>query len=98
MMSISMLCMSPVFVGKTKAEKAIRRLFFFCFALTVISFALYSIVYGIYREYRFEVAVISINWLTLIISGILLSIVFRRALVESFGKQTTSLATQSARV
>ena len=96
-MSLSMLCMAPVFIGKTKAEKAIRWSFVFCFALNVISFVLYSIFYGVLREYRFEVATISINWLTLIVSGILLSIVFRRTLVESSDTQNASLARQSAR-
>ena len=97
MMSMSMLFMAPVFAGKTKAEKAIRWLFISCFVLTAVSFTLYSIFYGIYREYRFEVATISINWLTLIASGIPLSIVFRRALVESSGSRKTTQAAQSAR-
>ena len=98
MMSMSMLFMAPVFVGATKAEKAIRWLFISCFALTAISFALYSVFYGIHREYRFEIATISINWLTLIASGILLSIVFRRALVETTRPQKAPLSTQSAGV
>jgi hypothetical protein len=93
MMSLSMICMAPVFVGKTRTEKAIRWLFSACFVLTSIAFILYSIFYGIQREYRFEVAAISINWLTLIVSGILLSIVFRRALAESAPRQTASFAT-----
>ena len=96
MMSLSMLCMAPVFVGKTKAEKAIRWLFSSCFVLTTIAFILYSVFYGIQREYRFEVAAISINWLTLIVSGILLSIVFRRALKEPTYRPTTPLATSKA--
>lgn len=97
MMSLSMLCMAPVFEGKTRSEKAIRWLFVSCFALTTISFILYSAFYGIYREYRFEVATISINWLTLLASGPLLSLVFRRALVQSSPKQNVSLSPQSAR-
>jgi hypothetical protein len=96
MMSLSMICMAPVFVGKTRAEKAIRWLFSSCFVLTTTAFILYSFFYGIQREYRFEVAAISINWLTLIVSGILLSRVFRRALVESPSSRTTSRATQRA--
>src|SRR5215213_7696650 len=95
MMSFSMFCMAPVFVGKTKSEKAIRWLFIVCFGLTVLSFVLYSTFYGVFREYRFEVATISINWLTLIASGIPLSSVFRRVLVESPGKQNTALSAQT---
>jgi hypothetical protein len=78
MMSLSMLFMAQVFNGKTKVEKAIRWIFILCFTLTVLSFILYSLFYGVFREYRFEVAVISINWLTLIASGILLSVFFKR--------------------
>jgi len=96
MMSLSMLFMSTVFVGQTKAEKAIRWLFVACFALNAVAFTLYSVFYGINREYRFEVATISINWLTLIVSGALLSIVFRRALVASSTKQKAPLSTKSA--
>jgi hypothetical protein len=37
-----------------------------------------SINYGLDREDRFEIAVISIDWLLLVINGVLLSLVFRR--------------------
>jgi len=94
MMSLSMLFMAPVFVGKTKSEKAICWIFVSCFSLTVISFTLFSVFYGINREYLFEIAAISINWLTLIISGIFLSIVFRRPMTDSSPKQKVSLSPQ----
>jgi hypothetical protein len=90
--------MVPVFMANTQVEKAVRWLLISCFALTAISFTLYSIFYGIFREYRFEVATISINWLTLITTGILLSVVFRRALLESSRSRTTSLTAQRASV
>jgi len=35
--------------------------------------------YGIHREYRFEAAMITIGFLTLVIAGALLSAFFRRA-------------------
>jgi hypothetical protein len=98
MMSLSMLFMAPVFAGRTRSENAIRWLFISCFVLTALSFALYSVFYGIYREYRFEVAAISINWLTLIVSGILLSVVFRRALREESPRQKAPLSAQRAGV
>jgi hypothetical protein len=98
MMSLSMICMAPVFVGKTRTETAIRWLFSTCFVLTSVAFILYSVFYGIQREYRFEVAAISINWLTLIVSGILLSIVFRRALSESSLRQTAPFVTPKATI
>jgi hypothetical protein len=81
MMSLSMLFMAPVFNEKTKVEKVIKWIFIGCFTLTILAFTLYSIFYGLFREYRFEVAVISINWLVLIVSGILLSIIFKKITV-----------------
>ncbi len=96
MMSLSMLFMAPVFVNKTRSERAIRWLFTASFLLTVISFALYAVFYGIQREYRFEVTTISINWLTLIISGVFLSIVFRRAMTDSSLTQKVSHSPQNA--
>lgn len=98
LMSLSMFCMAPVFTGKTKVEKAIRWLFVSCFALNVVAFALYSAYYGIYRDYRFEIATISINWLSLLACGPLLSILFRRALAQSSARPKASLSPQSARM
>jgi hypothetical protein len=77
-MSLSFLCMAPVFTGPTRLEAAVRWVFVAAFVLTVVALAAFSAIYGIDRQDRFEVAAISINWLTLIINGILLSIVFRR--------------------
>jgi len=79
MMSVAFLCIAPVFSGTNRLESAIRWIFIISFILTIISLIIISILYGINREYRFEVAVITIDWIVLIVSGILLSIVFRRA-------------------
>ena len=97
MMSISMLFMAPVFVGKTRSENAIRWIFTGNFVLNALSFTLFTVFYGIFREYRFEVAAFSINWLALVTSGIFLSMVFRNTLRERFPKQGSKLSTQSAR-
>ena len=98
MMSMSMLFMAPVFVGQTKAEKAVRWIFAGNFLLTAVSFAWVAVTYGIFREYRFEVAAFVINWLALIASGILLSVIFRKAMTEVPRTQKTKLSTQSAGV
>jgi hypothetical protein len=98
MMSLSMLFMTPVFVGKTKSEKVVRWIFTGNFILTAASFALFTVSYGIFREYRFEVAAFSINWLALVTSGIFLSVVFRKAMTEVSRTQKTKLSTQSAGV
>jgi len=81
MMSLSMLFMAPVFSHKSMREKAIRWLFISSFMLTLAAFIVYSWIYGINREYRFEVAAISINWLTLIVSGVMLAGWFRRKIL-----------------
>ena len=98
MMSLSMICMAPVFAGQTKAEKAIRWIFAGDFILTAFSFALFTVLYGMFREYRFEVAAFAINWLALLASGILLSVIFRKAVKEVPRKQQSRLSTQSAGV
>lgn len=98
MMSFSMLFMAPVFAGKTKPEKAVRWIFTGNFLLTFVSFILFSIFYGIFREYRFEIAAISVNWLALIASGIPLSMIFRRALIQTETGKKAKLSTQSANV
>jgi hypothetical protein len=80
LMSIAFLFMAPVFSGTNRLERSIRWTFITSFVLTIISLILFSILYGIHREYRFELAAITINWMALIVSGILLSVVFRRTM------------------
>lgn len=82
MMSLALFCTVPVFSKDTRLEKAIRTTHFACFFLTVLALITVSTLYGINREYRFEIAVITINCLTLMISGILLSRLFKRIKVE----------------
>ncbi len=85
LMSLSFLFMAPVFVNKNRLEVAVRWVFVISFLLTMFALTLISINYGLDRQDRFEVAVISIDWLVLIINSVLLSIVFKRQLNE---KQT----------
>lgn len=83
LMSLAFICLVPVFSVSCKTEKTLRWLFIGNFSLSLISLALISAIYGINREYRFEVAVISFNWLTLIVFGILMSGIFRRNMQKS---------------
>lgn len=80
MMSISFLFLSFVFTDKNRLSGSIRWLLTVSFVLTLLSYVFYLITYGIEREYRFEVAVITINWLTLIVVGILIGVYFNRRL------------------
>ena len=68
----------PAFSGAGRLEKSQRLTFIISFCLMVAAFIAISAVHGIMREYRFEVAVISITWIELIIVSILFSRYFRR--------------------
>lgn len=81
LMSFSFLFMAFVFSG-SRLEKSIRMAFMSGFVLTILSLVLISFLYGIHREYRFEVFSISINWLVLIVSGILLCWLYKRKLIK----------------
>jgi hypothetical protein len=76
-MSLALLFAAPVFAGG-RIERAIRWLFIGGFVLAVAAFIGFWIVGG--DLIAFEVSVLSINWIVLIASGILLSVAFRRAL------------------
>jgi predicted signal transduction protein with EAL and GGDEF domain len=80
MMSLAFLFAVPVFSKKIKTEKTMHWVFITSFSLAVASLIIYSLLYGIMREYRFEVAIITINFITLIITGILLSKLFKRSM------------------
>lgn len=79
LMSLAFFCVAPVFSKPGGVEKAIRWFFIAGFVLSLAGLAVISSRYGIFREYRFEILAISLNWTVLIAAGILLSIVFQRA-------------------
>lgn len=79
LMSFAFLFAAPVFSGANRLERGIRRVFITGFILTMVALVIISASYGIHREYRFEVAAITINWMVLIVSSILLSVLFKRA-------------------
>lgn len=79
MMSMVFLFCAPSFSGRTKIERALRWLFVSGFVLTAGALVIMLLLYGMNIDYRFEVVAILINWLVLIVSGILLAVFFRRA-------------------
>jgi len=79
-MSISLFFLAFIFSMKDRLNKAIRLTLTLPFLVTALSFVLYSIAYGIDRDYRFEVATITINWLVTIAIGILISILLKNKL------------------
>lgn len=80
LMSLSFLFMAPVFGNAGRLAAAVRWVFAVSGAASFASLIVISFLYGLARLDRFEVVVISINWLTLIVNGVLLSILFRRCL------------------
>ena len=78
LMSLSFLFMAPVFGNAGRLASAVRWVFAGSGALSFAALLVIAILYGLARLDRFEVVVISINWLTLIVGGILLSLLFRR--------------------
>lgn len=77
-MSLSFIFVAPVFARGNRLDSAIRWIFVIAFALAIVSLVVISIQYSLAREDRFEIVVISIDWLVLTINGILLSILFSR--------------------
>lgn len=80
MMSISFLFMAFIFSRNSFIERWLRWIFITTFMLTILSFIYYSVKFGVDRSYRFEIAVISINWLTMIAGSILVGVFFNRQL------------------
>lgn len=83
LMSLSFLFLAPVFANRGRLASIVRWVFAAGFVLPMVFLMGISIRYGLDRMDRFEVAVISINWLVLVINGVLLGILFRRRLQAS---------------
>lgn len=73
LMILSFGFLIPVFSVGSKLEKSIKWTIIITIILTIIAFVLITITHGIQREYRFEVAIISIAWIELIVLSILFS-------------------------
>lgn len=83
-MIISFFVLFPIFDGHKKPEKMIKWTAIIGFVLTLLSFTIVSIIYGIHREYRFEVIVISITWIELILISLLISRYFKTKNFDNF--------------
>jgi hypothetical protein len=82
LMSLSFVFITPVFSNNNRLENSVRWVFIGGFILAFVALAIFSAIYGLDRQDRFEVTIISIDWLVLIINGILLSRVFKKQLRE----------------
>jgi hypothetical protein len=85
MMSLSLLFASQVFSNHRRIERSIRLISIFPFIISVLALVFYTIKFGIDRSYRFEVALITVNWVGLIILGILTARFFKTKLLMSIG-------------
>ena len=82
-MSLSFLFVGAALSSRSRLESAIRWIFIIGFALAILALSIISIRYGLERVDRFEVVVLSIDWLILIINGLLLSILFKRQMKKA---------------
>lgn len=76
-MSCSFFFLAPVFNKSDRLNKTLRFIFLISFILAIVSLVTTAIIYGNNREYRFEVIIITLDWITLIVSGVLLGKIFK---------------------
>lgn len=93
LMGLTFLLVAPVFAHGGVLARTIRYLFFISGALVPAALIFLGMRYGSDMEYRFEVASLLIDWLTLIVAGVLLSILFRRAGLSHPAQQSVPPAT-----
>jgi hypothetical protein len=79
MLSAAFLFVGAAFGSANRLERAIRWTFIGAALLAITSFTGLSWHFGFNLEYRFEVAIITITWTTLVASGVLLTFFFLRS-------------------
>ena len=79
MMGVAFLFIAAVFSRRERLERIIRLVFGASSVLAVGSLIVLALIYGSDLEYRYEVFSIMVDWVTLIVSGVLLSVFFKRA-------------------
>jgi hypothetical protein len=77
MMSAAFLFAGIIFSGRERLPRAIRWVFVAAFIMALLSLVALSLYYGYDLEYRFECAAILINWVALIVTGVLLAVFFK---------------------
>lgn len=78
-LSAAFLFVGVAFGSANRLERAIRWTFIGAALLAIASFTEMSWHFGFNLEYRFEVAIITITWTTLVASGMLLTFFFLRS-------------------
>jgi hypothetical protein len=77
-MGLSFLFAAAGLAGRSRLERVARYVFAAGGVLAVVALVVLALIYRSDLEYRYEVAAIVIDWLTLIAGGALLSLLFRR--------------------
>ena len=83
MMSISFLFMAFVFSRDNLLERSLRWICLAPFILSIVSLVYFSVKFGIDRSYRFEITIISINWLAMVAVSILAGVLLKRQLKKA---------------
>jgi len=78
LMSASFLLLVPLVRWHDVMSRIVRWVFVAGFVVPVVAFGAIAAIYGFDRQDRFEVIIISIDWLVLIVNGILLALIFQR--------------------
>jgi len=91
LVSVAMACLAPVF---WRSARAIAWVSIAAFLADVAALAAVSAVYGVRREYRFEVAVIAIGYLAMITTAVQLAIAWRRVRTRPQAKTNRDVASE----
>lgn len=78
LMSAALASVAPAFTGANWAERVLRWTFLGALVLSLVGLVALTAIYGHDLEYRFEIAVISINWSALIVGSVAAAMHFRR--------------------
>lgn len=82
LMSVSLACMAPALHRTTRLERFVIWLFLGGFAVNALALTWILVSLGNARGYLFEIAVISVDWLVLIVASFALAVVLRRELAS----------------
>lgn len=83
LVSLSLVTLVPALPTATRPERTVRWLFAGGALTNAAALAWFAVKYGHQRGYRFEIVVLSVDWLMLIVGGALMAVVFRRELHPS---------------
>ncbi|WP_194092439.1 hypothetical protein [Ornithinimicrobium flavum] len=78
LLSLALLCLVPVLAGASRVERALRVLLLASTGAVVLALVAVSLRLGTDRGDTFEIAIISIVWVTLLVASPLLAVLFRR--------------------